>query len=370
MVNYNVARESFSQYIETLHKEWTESIDPECAKRLENNLLLRDRSQGGLLMMNFDQTLLTMFTEVHYWERLRFSIPLVAMEIQAQREKYRVLRENVLRVVRDYNKVLSALDKEERRLFQDRIQHLDRRIIPGVNKLQWTSLNHHLEYFTKEAVKYCRDGDVTVTAFKAANRKIEENCKLIAETLLVSVEKKKLYDHAEFEKLQVDHRGATQGRFQRAYEEIKKYMASTYQIFGSDSEDVQREWLNFTRKIDKKLEDALRTTVKKSLQELSRVLNGDKKNEVPIPIFNVRVQLEKRCHNCSPLRFPTCLCSVQRQCLTILPDSSAATAWSSVPPSRICSIWFTPSAARWSPSSVVSRALRSSSPPTRRPSMR
>lgn len=294
IMNYTVARESLVQYIETLHKDWSDSIDPDCAKRLENHLLLRDRAQGGLVVMNFDQSLLTMFQEVHYWERMRFSIPLVAMEIQAQREKYRVLRENVLRVVRDYNKVLSALDKEERRLFNDRIQHLDRRIVPGANKLQWTSLKHHLDYYTKEAVKYCRDADITVTSFKAANRKIDENCKLIAETLLVSVERKKLYDHAEFEDVQVQHREATKERFQRAYEEIKKYMSSTYQIFAGDSEEVQREWLNFTRKIDKKLEDALRLTVKKSLQELSRVLNGDKKTEVAIPVFSVRVQLEKR----------------------------------------------------------------------------
>eukprot|EP00951_Prasinocladus_malaysianus_P022961 scaffold193829_cov46-Prasinocladus_malaysianus.AAC.2 len=109
IANYKVARDSLTQYIESLHQEWAESIDPESAKRLENNLLLKDRDKGGLLVMNFDQQLLTMFQEVHYWERMRFSIPLVAMEIQAQREKYRVLRENVLRVVRDYNKVPASL---------------------------------------------------------------------------------------------------------------------------------------------------------------------------------------------------------------------------------------------------------------------
>jgi len=38
-----------------------------------------------------------------------------AMELASQREKYRLLRENVLLVVRDYNRILSALDKEERR---------------------------------------------------------------------------------------------------------------------------------------------------------------------------------------------------------------------------------------------------------------
>ena len=55
--------------------------------------------------MNYHRDLLSMSQEVHYWERLRMPVPYVAMEIQAQREKYRVLRDNMLMVVRDYNKV-------------------------------------------------------------------------------------------------------------------------------------------------------------------------------------------------------------------------------------------------------------------------
>ena len=80
--------------------------------------------------MNFHKDLLSMTQEVHYWERMRMSVPYIAMEINAQRDKYRVLRDNIIMVVRDYNKVLTALDKEERRLFHDRIRTLDRRIMP------------------------------------------------------------------------------------------------------------------------------------------------------------------------------------------------------------------------------------------------
>jgi hypothetical protein len=55
--------------------------------------------------MAFHRDLMSMSQEVTYWERLRMAVPYVAMEIQAQREKYRVLRENMRAVVRDYNKV-------------------------------------------------------------------------------------------------------------------------------------------------------------------------------------------------------------------------------------------------------------------------
>lgn len=50
--------------------------------------------------------------------------------------------------------VLTALDKEERRLFHDRLRYLDKRITPGVSKLAWTSPKATLDFFYKEACTY------------------------------------------------------------------------------------------------------------------------------------------------------------------------------------------------------------------------
>eukprot|EP00983_Pelagomonas_calceolata_P000970 34033-Pelagomonas_calceolata.AAC.1 len=118
---------------------------------------------GGLLSMNFHKDLLAMGQEVHYWERLRMPIPYIAMEINAQRDKYRVLRDNILMVVRDYNKILTTLDREERMLFNDRIRHLDRRIMPGVSKLDWVADKHALEFYYKEARRCALAGRLAST---------------------------------------------------------------------------------------------------------------------------------------------------------------------------------------------------------------
>lgn len=69
-----------------------------------------------------------------------------------------------------------------------------------------------------------------------------------------------------------------------SFQEIQKTLAEVHTFFETDSEEVQREWVKFTAKVDKKVEEALRHTVKRSLQELSRLLNGDSKTEV-LPIF-------------------------------------------------------------------------------------
>lgn len=71
-------------------------------------------------------------------------------------------------------------------------------------------------------------------------------------------------------------------QFTKCYKEIKDTMAHTYLTFANDPDEVQHEWVKYTQKVDKKMEEALRITVKKSLQELSRALNGDNKTEVRI----------------------------------------------------------------------------------------
>eukprot|EP00879_Flechtneria_rotunda_P019356 GHRR01020328.1.p1 GENE.GHRR01020328.1~~GHRR01020328.1.p1 ORF type:complete len:1679 (+),score=578.13 GHRR01020328.1:143-5179(+) len=292
---YELTHQSMQQFIVNTHTEWFNTIDNSISKQLQDNLLTQDKADRGLLSMNFNPQLLAMSQEVVHWERLRMAVPYIAMEIQAQREKYRVLRDNMLMVVREYNKVLVALDAEERKLFFDRIRALDRRILPGVSKLNWVADKHALEFYYKEARKHCRIADCSVCEFKTGMTKIDTLCKGIAEGLLINVEKKRLYDHTEFEAVQATHHDMAKKRLIAAHAEIKKTLAEVYTHFEADGEDVQREWVKFTVKVDKKVEDALRHTVKRSLHELSRLLTGDSKTEV-LPIFRVTLILERNQH--------------------------------------------------------------------------
>lgn len=47
---------------------------------------------------------MTLFSEIHYWERLKFEIPHCISDIYQHRDELRVLKENVLLLVRDYNR--------------------------------------------------------------------------------------------------------------------------------------------------------------------------------------------------------------------------------------------------------------------------
>ena len=100
-----------------------------------------ERLGTGLIHTNFSRDLIRLFNEMQYWERLRFEVPHYAAEIYKQCESLRVLRENVLLVVRDYNRILYTLDTKERALFRERIKSFDKKILPGMTKLTWASQN-------------------------------------------------------------------------------------------------------------------------------------------------------------------------------------------------------------------------------------
>ena len=64
-----------------------------------------------------------------------------AIERTGDKDRLRNLRENVMLVVRDYNKIINALSVSERRLFLDKLRALERKVHPGLVKLTWCALN-------------------------------------------------------------------------------------------------------------------------------------------------------------------------------------------------------------------------------------
>ena len=65
-----------------------------------------------------------------------------------------------------------------------------------------------------------------------------------------------------------------------------------FKNFRDGSSEVQREWKSQINQIDKAFETSLKACVKRSLQDLSKAINGDSKTE-PQSLFTVRILLEK-----------------------------------------------------------------------------
>jgi dynein heavy chain len=53
--------------------------------------------------------LLKMINEIHYWEKLMFETPHYVSEVYQKKEDLRILRENVMLVIRDYNRLVIVI---------------------------------------------------------------------------------------------------------------------------------------------------------------------------------------------------------------------------------------------------------------------
>ena len=61
---YEALHTALRQFVEATHSEWYNGLEGNFSAALANSLLLQDKAQGGLLVMNFDKQLLKMLQEV------------------------------------------------------------------------------------------------------------------------------------------------------------------------------------------------------------------------------------------------------------------------------------------------------------------
>eukprot|EP01028_Stygiella_incarcerata_P006524 TRINITY_DN2668_c0_g1_i2.p1 TRINITY_DN2668_c0_g1~~TRINITY_DN2668_c0_g1_i2.p1 ORF type:complete len:4588 (-),score=1267.00 TRINITY_DN2668_c0_g1_i2:3353-17116(-) len=286
---------ALKEFMNKCYSDWLTLITSEdLSVRLENHLMIRMEETTGLLVNNFSPDLLKLFQEVKYWSRLRvdglkFDIPYQAMDLATKEDTLRVVREHISVVVREYNNILYALSPWERRLFKRHIENVDRRINQGIIRLSWNSKGL-VEYFVKECRRISLEVYDKVVAFQNRQKKIERICKIISETVLLRVQRKKIYAEGEYERAQKEHRELIRGRLERYYNEIVENMRECYQFFKEHPESVVREWSALVDRVDNQLQEALRMSVKRSLQELAKAIHVDEKHSLQ-PLFVINVDL-------------------------------------------------------------------------------
>ena len=299
---YDATLPQFEKYAKDQHASWVAHVErkvaPSVRQRLENRLLAvadeddenfsLKKSGRALLRANFDEELLCCLAETKHFERMYFQIPHVCAELGGSREKYRVMREDVIGLVTAYNDVMLRLDADERRLFRDRLGALDKKIAPGLQKVNWTSSKTILEFYMTESLKQVGDVKAQVDAFKECMDAVREKCAAMSEESLVSLTKKRVYQEGEFQQAQETRLAEAAKTFGDLRAEMENVLKKTFRaIFARDSPEVRREWLNLLKHVDSLMLEALRNAVKTSLRSLSRALHGDPKTKETAPLFGV-----------------------------------------------------------------------------------
>ncbi|BDA42104.1 Dynein heavy chain 2, axonemal [Coccomyxa sp. Obi] len=279
-------------FVSAVHAEWFHSVQPDVVDRLKKPLLKQDKTAGGALSVNTDAIVEEVLSESLGWQRLRLSLPFPAAEVAKQRERLRKARIHAADVARAYNQVIGGLHREERRLFHDRLRQLDRKVLAGVSKISWAASKSTLDAYCTEALRQCKDTAGTVAEWRAGQARISASCSAISETLLLATEGKRVYTESAFVLAQAEHMGQAQQTLEMHHGDIANAINGLHHFFAADSAEVLREWQRYTQKVDSKVEEALKSAMRRSLARLAKLLIGDKKAEVA-PLFAVQLSLEK-----------------------------------------------------------------------------
>ncbi|CUG06458.1 dynein heavy chain, putative [Bodo saltans] len=280
---YHKVEKTLDENVKRHYRTWKEALPATPADYLDTFLISRRERENDSpkFNVNFATELLLMFEEARYWQRLGEPIPAQVADIMTKEERLRVFRENVALAVRAYNNIVGSLNAEERRLFAFRVQFLESKYQPGLNKLWWSSQGI-VEYFVRECRTHADKLQTVVDEFKYGVQYIEHHCTVLAETLVVSIEKKKVYEIDAFEDRQKTHRGYVQEKIVHIHQNILKMMRKLFDFFRNDYANervIQVEWHRFVEKIEKWIEDALKAMVKRSLHEIERALPHHKDEE-------------------------------------------------------------------------------------------
>ena len=295
---YTQLASALDEFIRKTFNEWAITVDRDSYKKLECPLMIRSEVQRQLLDINFDSYLLKLFAEINYWEILMFEIPHYAADVYQRREELRNLREHVMLVVRDYNRIITELNQDEIGLFKERIKVLDKKVQPGLTKLTW-AVNSFSDFYIGDCRVHASKVMSTVTEYKSANQLIAQKCRMISENLLVKINTKRVYEELQFYDDQIEHKEKVQDKLYGLYHEIMTIMKMQFSVFQRDGQEVYRQWVKYTERIDQFLEDAFRMNVKFSLHEISKAINGDGKSG-PSPLFRVNITLEPESGQTTP----------------------------------------------------------------------
>ncbi|KAM7377518.1 hypothetical protein PAMA_014021 [Pampus argenteus] len=269
--------------------EWSQTLDGQYLKKLEQPLLVRSKDKTAKLDINFDSNLLNLYSEILYWDRLKFEIPQFVSDIYQDREELRGLRERVLLLIKDYNRIIEMLSPDELGLFREQIRFLDKKIQPGLSKLSWLSKGTS-NVFIRDCLLHVDKVQLIIDGYKVSNLAISNLCRQISETLLVRLDGKTVYRNLDFENDQKTHQQNHLQILRSTHQHIVDIMTRIHNTFSNDGPEVQEHWVTYTEKVDHMVEEALRSNIKSSMQKLSRAINGDSKTS-PNPLFKVLVEL-------------------------------------------------------------------------------
>ncbi|KAM6908918.1 dynein axonemal heavy chain 2 [Xenentodon cancila] len=289
--SYGQMVQVLDEIVEKKYNEWRQKLDGRYLKKLEQPLLVHSNDTPSKLEVNFDRDLYDLFSEILYWDRLKYDIPQCVLDMYQHKDDILVLRERVRMLVMNCNRIIEMLSPNELGLFREQIRFIDKKIQPCLTKFLWLTRGAS-SLFVKDCLLHIDKVQLIVDRYKDHKISISRLCRQISETLLVKLDGKTVYRNLEFEEDQRAHQERSLQILRSAHQDIVDIMTQIHHIFADDGVEVQEQWGIFTEKVDHMVEEAFRSSIRSSMEKLSRAINGSSKTS-PNPLFKVLALLQQ-----------------------------------------------------------------------------
>lgn len=252
--------------------------------------------------MNFDQNIISIFTEAQFWDKLHnddFNVPSSILGICHQREGLRLLRERVMILVRAFNNLLEDLEGIHG-LYTDCLKRLEKKLRPGFAKLTWCTRQVIIEKFVQNSVEEVKQIHDQVKSFHKKMSCVRYHCRLMSSMTILKVDVNSVYRGKDFEKQQMKQREEVKVSFASHYEQIKQELKELNGYFSKGTLDVKAAWVEHVSRVDSSMYESLLCSVSTSLHTLSDIVSGHVHSGGSHAIFTIEVMLKNGNIECRP----------------------------------------------------------------------
>lgn len=136
---YNRVAAALVEFETLWQRAWEKSVDA-ARGGLSATLLVRHPDSGALLV-NFDRDVAQLLRETRCLQSMGVGVPESARMVLLQEDKFKRVHGQLIYVIKEYDRIMGAVLPVARPLLRPHLDDLDKRILPGITTLTWTSLN-------------------------------------------------------------------------------------------------------------------------------------------------------------------------------------------------------------------------------------
>jgi dynein heavy chain len=154
---------------------WEQGVEVNTENQLNKSLLYREETplaEEGFVRVNFDPILVKLLREVKYLTLQDYEVPERASLLYKKVNTYRTQTGNLQIIVDMYNGILSTLLPVEKPLLHDRIERMNKSLMPGITELKWNSQN--IDPFINSAMEIVKEVDQLVKKMKDNVNKMQD----------------------------------------------------------------------------------------------------------------------------------------------------------------------------------------------------